>query len=165
MPPFSGGTREPLQYWLTSAGLLVTLTNPATWGQDCDPRLVVQSVPVLLASGANREVKRTPADAVESLEAMVLLTMFTISASCSDTPAPSQPATSLVMMLLVTLTEFHLQFDRLGQAMFLLGKLSTSVPLMFCNRRPPPLPLSAALPMIRLAFTTRPGPVPSLGGI
>ena len=28
---------------------------------------------------------------------------------------------------------------------------------------PPPLPLSAALPMIRLALITRPGPVPSLG--
>jgi len=34
---------------------------------------------------------------------------------------------------------------------------------MFCKRRPPPLPLSAALPIIKLALITRPGPVPSLG--
>src|SRR4029077_2344977 len=90
-----------------------------------------------------------------------------------DTPPPSQPATLLVMMLLVTLTVFQRQPFRLAllhrPLLFELplpfGKLSTSVPLMCCNRRPPPLPLSAALPMIRLALITRPGPVPSLGVI
>ena len=28
MPPFSGGTREPLQYWLTKAGLPAVLDEP-----------------------------------------------------------------------------------------------------------------------------------------
>ena len=37
----------------------------------------------------------------------MLLMKFTFRESCSDTPAPSQPATLLAMMLLVTLTEYH----------------------------------------------------------
>ena len=93
--------------------------------------------------------------------------MFTASASWSEIPAPSQPATLLAMMLLVTLTVFQGQFARveLEHRRDPFGKLSTSVPLTCCNRRPPPLPLSAALPWIRLALITRPGPVPSLGEI
>ena len=59
------------------------------------------------------------------------------------------------MMLLVTCGEYQ----RLG----FVGKASTSEPLMFWNAIPPPVPLSAALPMIRLALITRPGPTPSLG--
>src|SRR5256884_9847169 len=46
-----------------------------------------------------------------------------------------------------------------------VGSVTTSEPLTLCKRRPPPLPASAALPMIRLALITRPGPVPSLGPI
>src|SRR5438445_369296 len=61
----------------------------------------------------------------------------------------------LALILLVTLTEYHCAGA--------LGKLITSDPLMFCKRRPPPVPLSAALPIIRLALITRPGPAPSLG--
>src|SRR4029077_8990279 len=73
--------------------------------------------------------------------------------SCNDTPAPSQPATLLAMMLLVTLTEFH--------CAGVVGNKPTSVPFTDWRRMPPPLPLSAPLPIIRLALITRPGPVPS----
>src|ERR1700739_2965002 len=96
---------------------------------------------------------------------MVLLIKLTTNASCSETPAPSQPATLLVMMLLVTLTVFQRQEE---SAVFEhetdpFGKLSTSEPFTCCNRRPPPLPLSAELPRIRLALITVPGPISSLG--
>jgi len=75
--------------------------------------------PWLLASGAPRVLNSTPDEAVVSLETIVLLTMFTANASTSEIPAPSQPATLLAMMLLVTLTEYH----RSG----LEGKVTTSV--------------------------------------
>src|ERR1700693_1863537 len=104
--------------------------------------------------GAPRVLKSTPAEAVVSFDMIVLLTRLTTSASCRDTPAPSQPATLLAMMLLVTLTEYQ----RLG----VLGKVTTSVPLTPWKRMPPPLPLSAELPMIKLALITMLGPVPSL---
>ncbi len=119
--------------------------------------------PWLLAIGAPSVLKSTPEDAVVSLSTIVLLMMFTFNASSSEIPAPSQPATLLAMMLLVTLTwyQFGTPLLRVGLA----GKVSTSVPLTFCSRRPPPLPLSAALPWIRLALITRPGPVPSLGAL
>ena len=93
--------------------------------------------------------KSTPAVAVESLEAMVLLTRFVTSASCSETPAPSQPARLLVMMLLVTCTEY--------QFFEVFGNRGTSVPLTLWRRRARPLPASAALPLIRLALITRSG--------
>src|SRR2546430_8097418 len=41
-----------------------------------------------------RSLKSTPDEAVASLDMIVLLTRFTAKASCSDTPAPSQPATT-----------------------------------------------------------------------
>src|SRR2546430_16565009 len=107
--------------------------------------------------GAPRVLKSTPEEAVVSLDMIVLLTRFTAKASCSDTPAPSQPATLLALILLVTLTEYHCDG--------LVGKRDTSVPLTPWKRKPPPLPLSAALPIIRLALITKPGPVPSLGPI
>src|SRR5882672_10706360 len=95
----------------------------------------------------------TPADAVVSLDTTVLLMKLTFSASCIDTPPPSQPATLFAITLLVTMTPFQL--------FGVVGKKPTSVPLICCRRRPPPLPLSALLPMIRLASITSPGPVPS----
>ena len=104
--------------------------------------------------GAPRVEVSTPADAVVSLETMVLLIRFTTNESCSDTPPPSQPATLLAMMLFVTVTAFH--------RAEVLGKRDTSVPFTAWKRRPPPLPLSAALPISRLALITSPGPVPSL---
>ncbi|CAB3810019.1 hypothetical protein LMG28138_06128 [Pararobbsia alpina] len=83
----------------------------------------------------------------------VLLMKLTRTASCSDTPPPAQPATLFAMMLLVTLTAY--------QALRLFGLRCTSVPLMFCKRKPPPLPLSAVLPTIRLPSIVRSGPTPS----
>src|SRR5258708_39162807 len=92
----------------------------------------------VLAFGAPSVLKSTPEEAVESLDMTVLLMNFTFSASTSDTPPPSQPATLFAMMLLVTVTSCHRPgFAALG---------ATSVPLMLCNRRPPPLPPSAVLP-------------------
>ena len=60
-----------------------------------------------LASGAKKAPNSDPDDAVESLDTIVLLIRFTANESCNDTPPPSQPATLLVMMLLVTLTEYQ----------------------------------------------------------
>src|SRR6516225_1913435 len=86
---------------------------------------------------------------------IVLLITFTASESSSEIPAPSQPATLLAMMLLVTCTEYH--------CVGVVGNATTSPPLTLWRRMPPPLPLSAPLPMIRLALITNPGPIPSLG--
>src|SRR6202023_4060547 len=82
-------------------------TMPAGCGADCVPQFAVQVGPLLLAMGAPKVLNSTPEEAVVSFDMMVLLTRLTANASCSDTPAPSQPATLLTMMLLVTLTEFQ----------------------------------------------------------
>src|SRR5215470_9502326 len=95
----------------------------------------------------------TPADAVVSFDTTVLLASVTLSASCNDTPPPSQPATLLAITLLVTVTSYH--------CVFTIGNVPTSTPFTCCKRRPPPLPLSALLPMMRFASITSPGPVPS----
>src|SRR5207302_9837627 len=130
-------------------------TSPAGCGADVVPQFEVHVGPDELASGAPSVLNSTPAEAVVSLEMMVLLMMFATNASCSEIPAPSQPATLSAMMLLVIFTEYQLEG--------VVGNVLTSEPLTCCKRRPPPLPLSAALPMIRLALITRPGPTPSLG--
>jgi len=85
---------------------------------------------------------------------MVLLMMDTFVESCSDIPAPSQPATLLTIMLLVMETLF--------QSAGCVGKVETSVPLTCCIRMPPPLPLSAMLAWIKLALIVSAWPVPSL---
>src|SRR5438552_435155 len=103
-------------------------TSPAGCGADVVPQFEVHVGPDELASGAPSVLNSTPAEAVVSLEMMVLLMMF---------------------------TEYQLEG--------VVGNVITSEPLTLCKRRPPPLPLSAALPMIRLALITRPGPVPSPG--
>src|SRR5215469_14561692 len=105
----------------------------------------------------------TPEEARESLLAMVLLVMDTFSESSSDMPAPSQPATLLTMMLLVTDAEFHEVYAGLPrrqvpntpgvsapapETTHPFGNVETSVPLTCCMRMPPPLPLSAVLPWI-----------------
>ena len=163
----------------TSTGLSFTLTKPATCGQELPlpaPQITLLVGDVELASGANSDWSSVPDEAVESLEAIVLFTMLTASASTSETPPPSQPATLLTMMLFVTLTEFQRQVPpaaprsaeqaaRRSSSMRTLGMFNTSVPLTCCKRNPPPLPESAALPRIRLALTTSPGPLPSLGVI
>src|ERR1700757_2583520 len=114
------------------------------------PTLAGQVGPPLLASGAPKVLNNTPDDAVVSFEMIVLLIRFTTRASVNDTPAPSQPATLFAMMLLVTDTEY--------QFAGVVGKVDTSVPFTPWKRIPPPLPLSAAFPMIRLASILSPGP-------
>src|ERR1700756_5659480 len=127
----------------------------------------MQLFPSELAKGSPIVVKSMPDDAVVSLDMIVLLMMFTFNASSRETPPPSQPATLLTMMLLVTVAEYQGERDPVipGNVTLLVpfGKLITSEPLRCCKRRPPPLPLSAELPMIRLALITKPGPTPSLG--
>src|SRR5215469_9084216 len=100
-----------------------------------------------LASGVPRLFVSTPEVARESLWAMVLLMMLTFSESCNEMPAPSQPEMLFTMMLLVMLTSFQ----RLG----CLAKVATSDPLTWLSRMPPPLPLSAEFPWIRLALITK----------
>src|SRR6266403_1432136 len=111
-----------------STALFWMLTNPAGWfvevvtqGDGCTPLGGVVQGPWLLAKGAPRVLKSTPDEAVVSLDITVLLMKFTFNASTSETPAPSQPATLLAMILLVTFTEYH--------CAGVLGKLSTSEPL------------------------------------
>src|ERR1035437_6157009 len=87
-----------------SPALFWTATRPAGCGNDTVPQLAVHVGPDALAKGAPSVLKSTPAEAVVSLEIMVLLTRFTSRASWSEIPAPSQPATLLAMMLLVTVT-------------------------------------------------------------
>src|SRR2546430_203938 len=111
--------------------------------------------PCVLASGAPTVLNSMPDEAVVSLDTIVLLMMFTFNESRSEIPAPSQPATLSVMMLLVTVTAY--------QSAGVVGKVSTSVPLTPMKAMPPPLPLSAALPWTRFALMTRPGPAPSDG--
>src|SRR6266404_2398147 len=144
-------------FWMLTmpAGWAVEVVGPLADGQLPSGSLPPGHGPWLLANGPPIVLNSMPDDAVVSLDTIVLLMMFTNSASCSEIPAPSQPATLLSMMLLVTDTWY--QFSGV------VGKVSTSVPLTSCRRRPPPLPLSAPLPMIRLALITRLGPMPSPG--
>src|SRR5580692_1303858 len=106
--------------------------------------LLAQLVPDWLARGAPRVLNRIPAEPVESLKAIVLLMTFTFGESVSEIPAPSQPATLSTMMLLVTSAEFHWPGS--------VGKATISEPLTALNEMPPPVPLSAAFPMMRLAL-------------
>src|SRR5437660_11240027 len=85
------------------------LTSPPTCGQDAVPAAFLQFTPWVLAKGAPMVSNSTPAEAVLSLCITVLLTKFTASESSRETPPPSQPATLLTMMLLVTWTEFQRQ--------------------------------------------------------
>src|SRR5256885_917752 len=84
-------------------------TSPAGCGADVVPQFEVHVGPDELASGAPSVLNSTPAEAVVSLEMMVLLMMFATNASCSEIPAPSQPATLSAMMLLVIFTEYQLE--------------------------------------------------------
>ena len=93
---------------VTSNWSFSSAVTPADCGQDAWvvpaglPVLGSTQVPVgALVSGAPRLWMSTPEEARLSLLAMVLLMMETLSASSSEIPAPSQPATLLTMMLLV----------------------------------------------------------------
>src|SRR5882757_10185346 len=87
-------------------------TTPATCGREATPQVLApvvalkQLLPVfcVLASGEPSVLFRTPAVAVVLLFAIVLLTRSRFNASSIETPPPSQPATLLTMMLLVTVT-------------------------------------------------------------
>src|SRR2546430_175722 len=76
-------------------------TSPAGCGAEVVPQFVVHVGPDELARGAPSVLNSTPEEAVVSLEMIVLLMMFATNASCSEIPAPSQPATLSAMMLLV----------------------------------------------------------------
>src|ERR1700674_3303784 len=150
---------------VSKVGSWDSVTNPAGRKED----LVIEVLEQLLVALGNEfgsqpgggtveneapEVsKSTPADDVVSFEATVLLLKLTRTALWSETPPPVQPATLLAMMLLVTVIPY--------QFAGLLGLRCTSVPLMCCNRIPPPLPLSAVLPTITLLSITVLGPTPS----
>jgi hypothetical protein len=100
----------PVKELLTRAEFIV-LATPATCGHDA---VFVPVGPVwtqfpagALACGVPMLWVSTPDDAKLSLWAMVLLTMLTFKESCNEIPAPSQPATLLLMMLLVMDTLFQ----------------------------------------------------------
>src|SRR5579859_1547131 len=145
---------------VASCGLFGDAEIPAGCGADAVqvPLVPLTQVPGggdwSLAKRAKYALKSVPDEAVVSLETIVLLVKFTARESSSPTPPPSQPATLLTMMLLVTLTEY--QFCGVS------GNRVTSVPFTAWKRIPPPEPLSAALPRIRLESMVRPGPDPSL---
>src|SRR5580765_1675987 len=138
-------------------------TKPAGCGRDEVPQFEVQVGPPALAIGAPRVLKSTPDDAVVSLPMIVLLMMLTCNESSREMPAPSQPATLLAMMLLVTSAEYQRDGRRLLPVVTARpsGKNVISDPFRPWKRIPPPLPLSAALPMIMLALICKCGPVPS----
>src|SRR5512139_3019895 len=128
-------------------GVLCIVTSPDTWLVEVVTGLIqlgscgrvgsvvgVQPGGGTAARGAPRVLNSTPAEAVVSFEITVLLMNRTFSASCIDTPPPSQPATLLAMMLLMTVRPFHVSG--------LFGSAATSRPLTNCRRRPPPVPLS-----------------------
>src|SRR5690242_19741758 len=131
-------------------GVFCIVTRPAAWGVEVVIGLGMQSRPVGLfgsvlivqpggaveASGAPSVLNSTPAEAVVSFATTVLLTNFTVNESCSDTPAPSQPATLLPMMLFVTSTLFHPGLRR-GIANGRFGNATTSWPFTPCRRSPP----------------------------
>src|SRR5579883_1799663 len=137
-----------------STALFWILTRPAGWGQDAPPEAVVQFCAVwgegTLARGAPMVVASGPAEAVVVLETTVLLTMSRYRASRAEIPAPSQPATLSATMLFWKTT--WCQPGLLKPGLGPVGKAT-----------PPPEPLSAELPMMRLALMSMPGPMPSLG--
>src|SRR6516164_4012703 len=143
-PVCAGGQRGGgvVKVWVSTGEFRVLLT-PAGCGHDAVFAPVgpvrVQFPAGALAMGVPILLVSTPEVARESLWAMVLLTICTFNESWSEMPAPSQPEMMLTL------------FQRPG----LLGKVETSDPLTWLSRMPPPLPLSAEFPWIRLALITK----------
>src|SRR6267143_5348041 len=142
-------------------GVCVCVSNPAGWKFDIVIGWLhpvgltgsgVQPGGGMLLFAAPSVSNSTPAEAVESLSTTVLFLKSTFTASWIDAPPPAQPATLFAMMLLVT----EIAYQCVGS----LGLFRMSLPLASSIRKPPPLPLSAVLPMIRLASMVT-GPVPS----
>src|ERR1700741_1434956 len=157
-----GATRAQLARFACKIALCWMATNPATWGCEFTPQFVVQGTPGpggpgggVLANWAPLVLKSGPADAVLLLKTMVLLMTFTLGASSSEIPPPSQPATLFATILLVNVTVFHCPGS--------VGKATISEPLTAWKATPPPYPLSAVFPRMRLPLITNPGPTPSLG--
>src|SRR5580765_8010653 len=151
--PFGQFSVNPLRD-VSSNGEFCVLVTPADCGHDVVWPACTQFPAGELDAGVPMLCVSTPEDASASLLAMVLLTICTFNESCNEMPAPSQPATLFTIMLLVIET----LFQRCGWR----GKVETSVPLTCCRRMPPPLPLSALLPWIKLPLIVSPRPVPSL---
>src|SRR3954465_15501633 len=83
-----------------NCGLFGETDSPAGCACDALQFTVAHVVPGgdwSLPSFAKYALNRVPAEAVVSFEPTVLLTKFTASASRSDTPPPSHPATLLTM--------------------------------------------------------------------
>src|SRR4029077_4603789 len=100
-PPWKAGQVMLAGKFATRVALFCTLTRPATCGHDAVVLPVwMQLLCWVLAKGAPMVLNSGPAEAVLSFDTIVLLMMLTFNASSSDTPAPSQPATLLTMMLL-----------------------------------------------------------------
>src|ERR1700680_1355271 len=86
----------------TSSALCLCVDTPA--GKNVE---LVTGLPpggAVLALGAPSVSNSTPADAVVSLDMIVLFSNVTLTASSSETPPPSQPATLFTMMLLLTVS-------------------------------------------------------------
>src|SRR5579864_6628161 len=98
----AGQTTGVGERFAVNSVLFGSATIPAICGAVVEPHPDVQVGPPWLASGAPIVLNRGPAEAVLLLNAIVLLTMFTLGESSSEIPPPSHPATLSTMMLLVT---------------------------------------------------------------
>src|ERR1700751_250356 len=134
--PWPGGhvPDEPVKDDVSNVVFCI-VTRPAAWGQEevVDPGWM-QFWLGALDRRAPMVSDSTPEDAVVSFEMIVLLMRSTSSASCNETPAPSQPATLFAMALFVTVTWCPWPDVRP------FGKKPMFVPSTSWNRRPPPLP-------------------------
>src|SRR5579871_1224966 len=92
---------------VVSSVVFWTLVTPADCGHDAVPAPLVQLPAGALALGVPILCVRTPEEASASLLAMVLFWMVTFSESCSEIPAPSQPARLFTMMLFVMVALFQ----------------------------------------------------------
>src|SRR5256885_8630086 len=114
-------------------------TSPAGCGADVVPQFEVHVGPDELARGAPSVLNSTPEEAVVSLEMIVLLMMFATNASCSEIPAPSQPATLSAMMLLVMLdrksTRLNSSHLVISYAVFCLKKKITKAHSIWKSER------------------------------
>jgi hypothetical protein len=84
------------------------LVTPADCGHDAVLPASTQFPAGALAIGVPMLCVSTPEEARLSLLAMVLLMMATFIESCSDIPAPSQPARLFTIMVLVMETPFQI---------------------------------------------------------
>jgi hypothetical protein len=84
------------------------LVTPADCGHDVVPLAFTQLPGGALATGVPMPCVSTPEEARLSLLEIVLLRIATFNESCSDIPAPSQPARLFTIMLLVMETPIQI---------------------------------------------------------